>query len=137
MDSFEIKFTDKEIVNFEFFKILPGVYCYKTDTNAKIIAYAYISSSFKLIISEDLDRGTYEIHDWNSDNLNKISEDKHIICEFLGELAVRPLLEHGTAYDQKIAKTCWQVYSPQNTVENKLVLLIKDIFKGEITKGNL
>ena len=123
------RFTEKQIVNFEFFKMLAGVFCYKTDTNNNVIAYAYISSINRLLILKDLDRENYEIYDWKSNNPNIINEHKHEICEFLGELAVRPLLERGTTYEKKIAKTFWQLFIPQESAPQKLIQIVNKEFK--------
>lgn len=121
------KFTDKEIVNFNFFKRLPGVYCYKTDFDENIIAYAYISSSYKLLITNDLNSNEHNIYEWNSNDSKSRNEDIPIICEFLGELALRPLLKQGTPYEQKLAKSLWQLYIPQSTIPEKLKQIAKNL----------
>ena len=122
------RFTENKIVNLEFLNELPGVFCFKTDSKANIIAYACISSTYRLLIIKVCDMNNYEIYNWESDNSNVINEQKHVICEFLGELAIRPLLERGTTYEQKIANTFWQLFFSQESVPQEIIQIAKKEF---------
>lgn len=132
MENFEKVFADKEITNIDFMNVLSGAYCYKKDINGNIIEYAYISSSFQLITVKNLNTANYNIYDLDSQDINKVNESKHAICEFLGELTLAPILKHGKMVEKEMAKTLWKLFNPQKRTPKDLISFVQNLKNSNI-----
>ena len=122
---------EKYIANLEFLKDYEGVYCYKNDKEGNLEKQAYFYTSCKRLII--VENENYTIYDWNSIDINKQNESRHVISQFLSELTVAPYLtSKGTPYEKKIAESCWQLYRPQDVIPYLLEGKIKEIQKNII-----